>query len=134
VREPAKTEQWAKWPCGSIEMGWRWILGETGITETSAVESGQVAHIPLGNEEGGIVVCVSMRMRSVWRNEARLRMRLGFGPARPLVLLVRKLRWERGEGLAEEWVLQELVSGSGVGERRERWDLALAGPLGGRQA
>jgi len=48
------------------------MLGETGITATPAVESGQVAHIPLGNEEGGIVVRVSVRMRrSFWRNEAR---------------------------------------------------------------
>jgi ribosomal protein S28E/S33 len=38
--------------------------------------------IPLGNE-GGKVVCVSVRMRrSMWRDEARLRMRLVFGPAR----------------------------------------------------
>jgi len=58
-----------------------------GCTATPAVESGQVAHICLENEEGGIVVYVSVRMRkSMWRNEARLRMRLGFGPARPLVL------------------------------------------------
>jgi len=61
-------------------------LGGDWITETPAVESGLVAHIVLGNVEGGIVVCVSVRMRrSVWRNEARLRMVLGFGPARPLV-------------------------------------------------
>jgi len=58
-----------------------------GLGATPAVGSGWVAHIPLGNEEGGMAVYISVRMRgSVWRNEARLRMRLGFGPARLVVL------------------------------------------------
>jgi len=52
------------------------------MTATPAVEP---AHIPFGNEEGGIV-CVSVRIRrSMWRNESRLRIRLGFGPASGIV-------------------------------------------------
>jgi len=50
------------------------------VIATPDVESWQAAHRPLGNDEGGII-CVSVRMRrSMWR------MRLGFGPAEPLVL------------------------------------------------
>jgi len=52
VRALDVIEQWTKCPCGSVEMGWSWILRGIGISATPAVESGWVDPMPLGEQKG----------------------------------------------------------------------------------
>lgn len=55
------------------------------MTATPAVDSGWMGQMPLGNRGGGVAMWVSVRMRRL-RNAAKLKMRRGFGVARPWVL------------------------------------------------